>query len=525
MLVPFLVTAIIILGAIVFYLYYLAPRLNPRNKAENLLSENRIDEAIIELKKVLEKRPLDVSIHWKLSELYLRQDKIDLALNHLETITVINHYDATVGKSDVYKLLADLYLQRDDKVKAFEKFYELLKDYPGDTEALYHVGFIALGQEVFETAYKYLETLSRIKKKNFEILFGAGVSALQTQRTTEAVSLFKEALSVQPESDITNIAMAFTLYKKKDYKTSINYAKYIVDNSSDVNAVFIAKRLLAFLYIEAKKNTASVVLFEELRDFCVQNELEDELKVLLYDLGFANLIIEKKDDAYLIWNQLYQMERNFRNVLDLVTRLRKEMDVKPGAKTDDSRPVITEVDLWREKAFPENYLWNICGLKSEKTLDINSTISSGRMTGTREKKISEETEPGRDSASSIEDLYGLDSESFRRVVYRLCEKLGFVIDDIMTTYRESDGVDFMATQKAGKVKTLIWVRRWKGSSIGEIPLRNFAQSINDVKAKQGYFITTSPLSPAGESALKNLEKVTVIYPEEVARHLKGLIKE
>jgi restriction endonuclease Mrr len=93
----------------------------------------------------------------------------------------------------------------------------------------------------------------------------------------------------------------------------------------------------------------------------------------------------------------------------------------------------------------------------------------------------------------------------------------------MTTYRESDGVDFMATQKEGKVKTLIWVRRWKDANIGEIPLRNFAQAINDTKAKQGYFITTSPLSPAGESALKGLSKVTVVFPEELAGLLKGLV--
>lgn len=525
MLVPFLLTAIIILGAIVFHLYYLAPRLNPRNKAENLLSENRIDEAVIELKKVLEKKPLDVSVHWKISELYLKQEKVDLALTHLETITVINRYNAGVEKSDVYKLLADLYLQRNDKLKAFEKYYELLKEYPGDPEALYHVGFIALGQEIFETAYKYLETLSRLRKKNFEILFGAGIAALQTQRLTEAITLFKELIDLNNDSDIANIAMAFTLYKKKDYKTSVNYAKYVVENSSDVNAVFIAKRLLAFLYIETKKIPQAVSLLEELKDFCSQNELEDELKVLLYDLGFANLINEKKDDAYLIWNQLYQMERNFRNVLDLVTRLRKEMDVKPGGKTDDSKPVMSEIELWKERAFPENYLWNICGLKSEKTLDLGGIISSARTQGTRERKTSDDSDSSRDSASTIEELYKLDSESFRSVAYRLCEKLGFVIDDIMTTYREADGVDFMATQKTGKVKTLIWVRRWKGSSIGEIPLRNFAQSINDVKAKQGYFITTSPLSAAGEGALNNLEKVTVIYPEEVSKLLKGLIKD
>jgi len=120
-------------------------------------------------------------------------------------------------------------------------------------------------------------------------------------------------------------------------------------------------------------------------------------------------------------------------------------------------------------------------------------------------------------------MYKLDSESYRSVLFRICDKLGLVIDEIMTTYRESDGVDFLATQKEGKLKTLIWARRWKGSNISDLPLRNFAQAINDVNARQGYFITTSPLSPAGENALKSLEKVKVVFPEELAVLLKGLV--
>jgi tetratricopeptide (TPR) repeat protein len=523
MLVPILITAIIILGAIVFYLYYLAPKLNPKNKAEILLNENRVDEAIVEFKKVLEKRPYEVSIHWRLSGLYLNQEKIDLAINHLETITDINRYNADVEKGDVYKLLADLYLQRGDSFKAFGRFYELLKEYPSDVEALYHVGFMSLGQEIFEVAYRNLETLSRLKKKNFEVLFGAGIAALQSQRTTESIELFKDTLSIQPDSDITNIAMAFALYRKKDFKSSVNYAKYVVDNSKDENALFVARRLLAFLYIETKKNAMAIKLFDELKDYCIQNEYDDELKVMLYDFGFANLVDERKEEAYAVWNQLYQMDRNFRNILDLVTRLRKEMDVKPGAKTDDLKPVVNDAGIWKERAFPEKFLWNICGLKSEREMDLQSIISSGRTSGTRDRKISDEPELGKDSASSIDELLKLDAEGFRSVSYRVCEKLGLVIDEIMTTYRESDGVDFMATHKEGKAKTLIWVRRWKGANIGEIPLRNFAQAINDVKAKQGYFITTSPLSPAGETALKSLEKVVVVFPDELAGLLKGLV--
>jgi len=523
MLVPVLTATIIILGAIVFYLYYLAPKFNPKNKAEILLGDNRVDEAIVEFKKVLEKRPYDVSTHWRLSGLYLNQDKIDLAVNHLEAITEVNRYNADVEKGDVYKLLADLYLQRGDKLKAFEKFFELLKEYPSDFEALYHVGFISLGQEVFETAYRSLDTLSRLKKKNFEILFGAGIAALQSQRTTESVEFFKDALSVQPESDIANLAMAFALYRKKDFKTSVNYAKYIVDNSKDENALLVAKRLLAFLYIELKKNAMAIKLFDELKEYCLQNGFDDELKVMLYDFGFANMVDDRKEEAYAVWNQLYQMDRNFRNVLDLITKLRKEMDIKPGAKVDESKPVIAEAGTWKEKAFPEKFLWNICGLKSEHEMDVQSVIASGKSSGTRERKSVDDADAAKLSATNLDEMYKLDTESFRSTSYRVCEKLGLVIDEIMTTYRESDGVDFMATQKEGKAKTLVWVRRWKDANIGEIPLRNFAQAINDVKAKQGYFITTSPLSPAGETALKSLEKVNVVFPDELVILLKGLV--
>lgn len=523
MLVPALVSAIIILGVIVFYQYYLAPKFNPRNKAENLLNENRVDEAIIEYKKILEKTPYDTSTHWRLAGLYLTQEKVDLAVNHLESVTQISRYNAEVEKGDVYKLLADLYIQRDDKLKAFEKFFELLREYPTDAEALYHVGFISLGQEIFETAYRHLEVLSRLKKKNFEILFGAGMAAYQSQRTQESVALFKDALALQPDSDIANLAMAFALYRKRDYKAVVNYAKTIVDNSTDENAQFVARRLLAFTYVELKKYAMAAKLFDELRDYCVKNDYEEELKVALYDFGFANLIDERKDEAYAAWNQLYQLERDFRNVLDLVTRLRKEMDVKPGAKTDDSRPVVTDSSQWREKAFPEKFLWNICGLKSEQFLDIQGIIATGRSSGGRERRVSDDSAESTLSAAGIDELLRLDTESFRSISYRVCEKLGLVIDEILTTYREPDGVDFMATQKDGKLKTLIWVRRWKGTSIGEIPLRNFAQAINDSKSKQGFFITTVPLTAAGESALKSLEKVKVVLPEELSSMLKGLV--
>lgn len=521
MLVIILTTTVILLGAVVYYMYFVAPKLNPVNRAETLLQQNRIEEAIVEFQKVLDAAPYDIYTHKKLAELYQSQSKDELAAKHLERLVEINRFNNDIVRGDIYRTLARMYLKKGQIDKSFEKYYELIKEFPSDSESLYHVGFIALGQEQFETAYKYLEILSRQEKNNYEILFGSGIAALQSQRTAEAINLFKSALSVEPDSDITSIALSFAFYKKRDYKNAMNSIKKVADNSTDENAMFIAKRLLAFIYIEAGKNTLAVKQFDEIRDFCTDHNWEEELRFALYDLGFASLLEDKMEQTYEQWNRLYQIDRNFRNIQDLITRLRKEMDSK-GSKFEEQKPVVTEAAVWKDKAFPENFVWNICGLKSENRIDIGVIISTGRSPVIREKKEYEES----DSTSkeiNFDSLYKLDSENFRSIAYRLCEKLGLVIDEILNTYRESDGVDFLAFQKDSKIKTLVWVRRWKGTSIGEIPLRNFAQAINDAKAKQGFFVTTSPLTPSAESILKNLEKVNVIYPEEMLKLLKGLV--
>jgi restriction endonuclease Mrr len=93
----------------------------------------------------------------------------------------------------------------------------------------------------------------------------------------------------------------------------------------------------------------------------------------------------------------------------------------------------------------------------------------------------------------------------------------------MTTYREPDGVDFWAIDIKTQEPVYVWVRRWKKTKVGEIPLRNFAQAINDLKAKGGLFVTTTGLTEGAEGSLQQLNKVRVVGPDELDQYLKGLL--
>jgi tetratricopeptide (TPR) repeat protein len=527
MLVPLLIALVIIFGMVLVYVYILSPRLNPRNRADNFLSQNMVDQALLEYKKILDDNPGDFTVHWKLANIFFSRDQIDEGVLHLEEILRINKFNYEVEKASVERKLAEAYLVRDDTQKAFQNYFEILKAYPGDEEALFHVAFILLGQEYFDLAQRYFDRLVKVGEKNFTRLFGAGIASYQNQKANEPAEYFREALTFEPHSDIANLAMAFALQRKMDYKAALNYARMIIDSSSDENALFVARRLYGILCVQAKRPAEGVKMLETLLAYARDNEMNDEIVVILYDLGFAALHAEMTELAYDFWNQVYQLDRGFRNIQHLATLLRREMDStgKPGPGVRDSEgSVIDYADDWLRDVFHPNFLWNVCGLKSDTAVDLSGVLAAARADALRDEgQQKKKSEISRDASEKIQSFIGLDVENFRIISNRITTKLGYRVDEILPTYREGDGVDFLAYHLATKEKTLIWVRRWKDIRISEIPLRNLAQAVNDIKADQGLFITTSDLSDAALAAVERLSRVKVVLPNELGALLADFV--
>jgi tetratricopeptide (TPR) repeat protein len=525
MLVTILIALVTMLGVALIYIYVLAPRLNPHSRADSYMSQNLVDEAIVEYKKVLDRNPDDFVVHWKLANIFFNRKNVDEGVIHLEEILRINRYNYEVEKVAVERKLAEAYLLRDDPQMAFRNYFDILKMYPGDQEALYQVSFILLGQEYFDLAQRYFERLIKGGEKDFETLFGAGMANYQNQKTSEAADYFKEALSLNPRSDIANLAMAFTQQRKRDFKTALNYARMIIDGSDDENALFIAKRLYGILCVQAKRPAEGVKTLESLLEDARKSEMHDEATVILYDLGFAAVHAEMTELAYEYWNQLYQIDRTFRNIQRCTTLLRKEMDA--AAKKEGREEVGSVIDFtedWLRDSFPPNYLWNICGLKAAKTVDLAPILASARADAVRDDgSVRLRASAQGSAAEKIKAFYDLDAETFRIISNRMVGKMGFRVDEILPTYREGDGVDFLAYDLTTKDRTLIWVRRWKDIRISEIPLRNLAQAVNDVKARQGIFITTSELTDAAIEAVNRLSRIKVIFPEELGSLLAEFV--
>lgn len=522
-----LITIILIIlggmGAIAYYLVYIRPKFDPAQRAELFEKQGMLKESVIEYRKVLESRPGDPTTRYRLAGLYLKLNEIDQAIMQLEGMLLTGKFTYEIDSLDVQKKLAGAYYIRDDIEKAFRGYLEILNLYPTDPEALYHVAFIALGQEEFDFAQKHFDRLVKLTKDDFDVYFGAGITSYQNQRTNEAIVFFKNALALRPNSDAANLAMAFALQRKHDFKQAIPHALAIAERAREFEVRYMAKRLLAFLNLQAKKNDEAVKNFEDLMQSSRDNDSQAELMLALYDLGYACIRTEQINRAYEYWNELYQMDKTYNGINRLVTMLRREMDTSYRQLQDGfDASVMDGIDDWIAGAFPQDFLWKVCGLKSERALDLKNVMVTARIGVAREGDgEARSSEVG--AGDRVARLIKLDTESFRIMANRVVGKMGYRVDQILQTYREADGVDFLATSNETKEKVLVWVRRWTKTMVGEIPLRNFAQAINDIKAKQGLFITTVDLTEPAKNNLKRLQKVTMVYPEEFDDLLRGIL--
>lgn len=522
MIVYLLIMAIAFLSAAFIYLYYLKPKLNPLNKATALVRENKLSEAITEYKRILYNNPDDFIIHNKIAELFLKLKSYDQAVFHFNEILRIDKYNLDVEKLNIVKQLANIYSINEDMDRMFQSYLEVLKLNPEDIEALYNLSFITLGQEEFEIALKYFDKLVKFED-SFEVFFGAGICNYQCRRTDEAVKYFREALSIKPASDIASLALSFALQRAANFREAGSYLSKLYEKAGD-DVKFIIKRMMAFQLMFDQKPDHGKKAFEELLSLARSSGDNNEIKLSLYDLGFACIKVAMYDQAYNYWNELFSMDNGYKNIRLKLDLLKKDVDNLSRNSADGFDASITDyIDDWEASPFPENFLWNICGLKSEKEINIKGVVVTAKVPAAKEEAVTVEVKSD-DSAERLNFFCNLDSKNFRVMSNRIILELGYKVDEILETYRDADGVDFIAMTPDTKRKVLVWIRRWKETNVGEITLRNFAQAINDIKAQEGLFITTAELTSAALGNLKKLNKIKVIYPSELNSILKRLIK-
>ena len=503
------VVIVIICIGLALYIKFVALDINPLKLAERYVSKNMINEAIDEYKKLLNNDPYNVFICYKLGDLYLKRKLADEGVECFKKIINIGDYNQDISKHDVFKKLAKAHLLGKQIDEAFELYCDILHENPNDEDALSQVGFLSLGQEMFDIAYKTFEKLLKTKKLTFEVCFAAGMAALQLSMFSEAIEHFKSALELSPESSIANLAAAFAFKEKNEYQQAIKYAQKVTKLSNN-DASFIAERLSGILYYQDNNANSAFQLYENLLNIARNSRSEDELKMILYDMGFICIACEKSGDAMTYWNELYKLDENYKRIEKLIGKFAEggQISGKDLLKNGSLGSFASE---WIYDAFPANYIWRICGLRASEFFDLRVIYDRDRT-----QVIPKET------FELVEKLNSLDSENLKMLAGNIVQKMGYFINETLNTYKDFDGIDFTATSP-NKVSTLVWFRKWNGVNIGEIPINNFGQAIRDFGMEEGLFITSGELTPQTEELLKSMPQVKMVSLPDLVPLLSGLI--
>jgi restriction system protein len=172
----------------------------------------------------------------------------------------------------------------------------------------------------------------------------------------------------------------------------------------------------------------------------------------------------------------------------------------------------SNIDIQILKRFPEflDY-WN--GGNSAQDIQVKQSVDSMDETETPEDKLESASLQIRNEVRSelLNKLKSVSPAAFELIVLRLIQKMGYG-DEGQTLGKSHDGgIDGLVRQdRLGLDRIYFQAKRWKDSTVGASPVRDFVGALAGIKAKRGVFITSSKFSSDAISFVNTLGEYSVI---------------
>lgn len=549
----------IILGFILFYMLYIAPRINPFNRGIKLLEEGNIDEAILEFTRAVEKDPKNYVAHFKLAHLYLQKDVLLKAEEHFKQVLEIGKFNEEIKRLDILQQLAKIQFN----LKKYEELLFTLKEifaiFSSDYTANYYLGLLYAGQLIYEEAIKYFQKAIKARPADINTRINLALCYVQIGQIDSAIKELEEAVKNAPENEKAKFFLAITLFMAKGYKKAIDFFLTVLKSSQDKERKFICYRLISAAFFLLDKIDRAKEFLDTGIEFVKMESLFEEYKTLLYDYGMMYALTGNFIQAKEKWEILNVIDENYPNLQQLLKYVEiktspveestgeEEEGIEPyltpaaasyfkaaqhiiGAESEQEEEdeeekyekIFNEIkEEWLNSFIPENFLWKLGGLTSAKRFNIEMIMEKEKLENVKE-------EASRFNITSlIKEFMKLNRKKFEDVGRKIVQKLGYSIikenfRPTLADFVEGDGIDFVAKEPGiGGQIVLIQLRRWDQGKVGEIPLRNMTQSMAEVKAKKGIFIVPAELTEGAQKFLEKMSNITVLTYKDIGRLLRG----
>lgn len=517
----------------------------PKNVAKK--PKKNTKRIISDLKKTLEKNPLDYDAIYQLACIEDDLGEYDSALDKYEKLLNIGYFE-NIEALKICKRLEDRYYDLDDKLKSFKMSVKIMNLDNSNTEYLSKVA---------------------------NILTNEGYHLI-------SVGLYSKLLYTRQNLDIDTLKLgAYSFYKIKDYKKSIVFLEELLKKYSKENrieAIEVIKSLI-FLYIYsdelgAAKSLIESVLIKEYQDpnfvyfihkmyLFILYKLNDQqtfLKIfqdylslyklsspklenvnLLFDYGFYSYFLMDLSlslNCFKIVKGLNLNEYSTFNLesimkyLDNMIKVTTQVNKESRNKNDSYEKYIDKslIENWENaiKNWEASFV-DIEAINQLVTIEPSLSIDQQTLSEINilSNSIDDDSMIKSKPVNKVDNIYELSFPEFKRLVQSIINKLNFVIlqeytDNISQDGSKTDEINYLAYPMKGSKKdtTLISFRRWRSDEIGELIIRDFLLMVKEAYAKKGVLIVPIELSGSAKSYVLHNDRITVYARTQLNNLLK-----
>lgn len=512
--------AFIVLGVLaIAILYYFAvyDRSSVFEKALSLAEDGDFTDARAIIRHRIRKDPTNAKAHYAMAQVYAIEGNDDGELEHLQEIYNAGQVIPDFPTPKLLNRIGEIEYSQEKFQDSFLHFQESLKIAPKNESALAHMAFMAIGQGEFEMAEKFFQKLSEIAPNvpAYRIARGVGLAMLNKSGSVEEL---EAGLKLDPDNVTYKFLTAFECFKKNQGRRSKELIQEIIEQVEDIYIRYLCHKLSCAVEYQLRDFEAALSEAESCLNISLRENWEKEEYDARLAISYMSMLVGDLDNAN---ENLLELE--IRNPTDqLIMKISDfRMDLEEGAATVDTVSsrgfdFNHHMNDWLRNRFPGNLIYLVSGLKMEERFDISSM--SGRPPP-KKRQVSQ----GIDPEEMIEKFNALEGIAFETACEKIMEMLGFTKSKNMPN-RDGDGLDILGkSMQDKKKKALFQFRKWKNQPISDIFLRNMQNTLNEIKANEGYVVAGARLTDGAQSALENLKKINVINEEELAGILQSVL--
>ncbi|TFG85470.1 MAG: tetratricopeptide repeat protein [Spirochaetales bacterium] len=278
----------------------------------DLIKQGRYQVAMKAVKAVLSKEPRNSGAHYYLGKIYLAENKQELALMELKTVSDIGQFEVDIPETEFRKLIAGLYERFGQLEEALKEFIMLSKSDPTNAEYFFQCARLFDERGKQDVALKYVRKAVELDPRHGKAHFYLGLILYRTKHPLEARAEFEFALQHDPSNYDSYYYLGRLLKESNDYTGAL-----LSFERAQKSPAFKVKALVerGGTYMSQGSFDSAIIELERAIKF-IKDENSSEALFGRYFLSLCYEKIKNLDNAIEQWEKIYAKKPQFRDVAE-----------------------------------------------------------------------------------------------------------------------------------------------------------------------------------------------------------------